>query len=413
MKFHFFHLMSYPALPDDFREKHRSVWVDVPSSLYDPQIGHRTYSDYLDELEYAEQVGFDGICVNEHHSNAYGLMPSPNLMAASLARRTSRAAVVVMGDSVALYNPPIRVAEEFAMLDVLTNGRFVGGFPVGTPQDTAYAYGQNPATLRDKYREGVELILRAWSEKDMFSFNGKYTQLRYVNCWPRPIQTPRPPIWVPGGASVETWDWCLDKDFLYANLSYFGYLEARKILDGFWNRVGQRNMSANPYRAGFLQFVGVAETDAEAERLYWPHVQYFWQRCLHTYAGWVSPPGYTSVPTLRAGIQSQVARIVRRAGARADLSKLTWGDFIERGYVIAGSAKTVADRLKDCVDTLNIGHLMLMPIFGDMPKDKGMENTARVARDVLPHLRGRFSEWEDTYFPKNVVSVGEVAHAAE
>ncbi len=402
MKFHCFHLMSYPGLPDDFREKHRSVWVDVPSRLFDPQVGNRAYNDYLDLLEEADRLGFDGICVNEHHSNAYGLMPSPNLMAAALARRTERSAIVVLGNSVALYNPPVRVAEEFAMLDVISNGRLIGGFPVGTPQDTAFAYGENPATLRDKYREGVELILRAWAEPDVFSFNGKYTQLRYVNCWPRPVQQPRPPIWVPGGASVETWDYCIDQDFLYSNLSYFGYLEARKVMDGFWETVARRNIDANPYRAGFLQFIGVAETDAEAERLYWPHVQYFWQRCLHTYAGWVSPPGYTSVPTMRAGIKSQIARIVRRAGARADLSQLTWGDFIERGYIVAGSADTVAQRLGDLADTLKVGHLMVLPQFGDMPRDKAFENIGRFARDVAPRLRDRYSQWEDRWYPAGI-----------
>ncbi len=402
MKFHCFHLMSYPGLPDDFRDKHRSVWVDVPSRLFDPKVGNRAYNDYLDLLEEAERLGFDGICVNEHHSNAYGLMPSPNLMAAALARRTSRAALVVLGNSVALYNPPIRVAEEFAMLDVISNGRLIGGFPVGTPQDTAFAYGENPATLREKYREGVELILRAWAEPDMFSFNGKYTQLRYVNCWPRPMQQPRPPIWVPGGASVETWDYCIDQDFLYSNLSYFGYLEARKVMDGFWETVARRNIDANPYRAGFLQFVGVADSDAEAERLYWPHVQYFWQRCLHTYAGWVSPPGYTSVPTMRAGIKSQIARIVRRAGSRADLSQLTWGDFIERGYIVAGSADTVAQRLGDLADTLKVGHLMVLPQFGDMPRDKAFENIGRFARDVAPRLRNRYAEWEDRWYPAGI-----------
>ena len=81
------------------------------------------------------------------------------------------------------------------------------------------------------------------------------------------VQKPRPPVWVPGGASVETWDLCLDKDFLYANLSYFGYLEAKKIMDGFWNAVDRHKLDRNPYRAGFLQFIAVADSDAEAERL--------------------------------------------------------------------------------------------------------------------------------------------------
>ena len=80
--------------------------------------------------------------MNEHHQNAYGMMPSPNLMVAALARRTDRAALVVLGNSLALYNPPIRVAEEMAMLDVLSAGRLIAGFPngyviAGSPRDVA------------------------------------------------------------------------------------------------------------------------------------------------------------------------------------------------------------------------------------------------------------------------------------
>lgn len=138
MKFTAFHLMSYPNLPSDFTERYRSVWVDIPRALYDPQLGHRIYNEYLDQLELADRLGFDGIGVNEHHQNAYGLMPSPNIMAAALARRTRHASLVVLGNSIALYNPPIRVAEEFAMLDVISGGRLVAGFPVGTAMDTNY-----------------------------------------------------------------------------------------------------------------------------------------------------------------------------------------------------------------------------------------------------------------------------------
>jgi len=111
MKFTWFNLMPWPYLPDDFRTKHRSVWVDIPNTLYDPRKGHHVYHEYLDQLEYAETLGFDGIGCNEHHQNGYGLMPSPNLIAATLARRTSRAALCVIGNSIASYNPPIRVAE--------------------------------------------------------------------------------------------------------------------------------------------------------------------------------------------------------------------------------------------------------------------------------------------------------------
>ena len=118
MKLMWFHLMPYTELPDDFREKHPSVWVDIHSSLFDPRRAHHMYNDFMDELEFAAECGFDAVCVNEHHSNGYGLMPSPNLIASSLARRTTDTAICVMGNSLALYNPPTRVAEEFAMIDV-------------------------------------------------------------------------------------------------------------------------------------------------------------------------------------------------------------------------------------------------------------------------------------------------------
>src|SRR6266851_2704205 len=187
MKLMWFHLMPYTELPDDFRENHPSV------------------------------------CVNEHHSNGYGLMPSPNLIASALARRTTDTAICVMGNSLALYNPPTRVAEEFAMIDVISGGRLIAGFPVGTPMDTCFAYGQNPSTLRERYLEAHGLVMRAWQEQDTFAFNGRFNQQRYVNIWPRPVQKPHPPVWIPGGGSVETWQWCAKMDYVYAYLSYFGY----------------------------------------------------------------------------------------------------------------------------------------------------------------------------------------------
>src|SRR5437879_7289811 len=194
MKICFFHLMPYRFLPDDFEDRYRSVWVDVPHSLYDPEKTSRLYHEFLDELEFAEQAGFDGLCVNEHHNNAYGLMPSPNLMAATLTRRTSRAAIIVLGNSLAAYNPPLRVAEEFAMLDVLSGGRLVAGFPVGTSMDTNFAYGINPATLRERYYEAHDLLMPAWTRPEDLQFNRKDTQVRIAKLGPRPLQRPHPPV---------------------------------------------------------------------------------------------------------------------------------------------------------------------------------------------------------------------------
>src|SRR5438270_235829 len=190
MKLMWFHLMPYTELPDDFREKNPSVWVDIHSSLFDPRRAHHMYNDFMDELEFAAECGFDAICVNEHHNNGYGLMPSPNLIASALARRTTDTALCVLGNSLALYNPPTRVAEEFAMIDVISGGRLIAGFPVGTPMDTCFAYGQNPSVLRERYLEAHDLVVKAWTEPETFAWNGRFNQQRYVNIWPRPVQKP-------------------------------------------------------------------------------------------------------------------------------------------------------------------------------------------------------------------------------
>jgi alkanesulfonate monooxygenase SsuD/methylene tetrahydromethanopterin reductase-like flavin-dependent oxidoreductase (luciferase family) len=410
MKQMFFHLMPYTELPDDFRAHHPSIWVDLDSRLFDPRRGHVMYNEFMDELEFAADCGFDAVCVNEHHSNGYGLMPSPNLIASALARRTTDAAICVMGNSLALYNPPTRVAEEMAMLDCISGGRLIAGFPVGTPMDTCYAYGQNPSLLRERYYEAHDLILRAWQEPAPFAFAGRFNQQRYVNIWPRPIQRPHPPIWIPGGGSVETWQWCAAQDYVYAYLSYFGYKAGKATMQGFWDEMARLGKDRNPYRAGFLQFVGVAETRAEAERLYREPAEYFYDRCLNVDPRFAAPPGYTTEATLRAKVQSQVTL----AAARTSIKKMarSWEDIVERGYVLIGSPDEVAEQLRNVATDLNVGHLMLLLQFGNMSRDVATHNTRLFAEQVLPQLRGLFDDqWEDRWWPQALPAAERVAPA--
>jgi alkanesulfonate monooxygenase SsuD/methylene tetrahydromethanopterin reductase-like flavin-dependent oxidoreductase (luciferase family) len=398
MKLMWFHLMPYTELPEDFRDKNPSVWVDIHSSLFDPRRAHHMYNDFMDELEFAAECGFDAVCVNEHHSNGYGLMPSPNLIASALARRTTDTALCVMGNSLALYNPPTRVAEEFAMIDCISGGRLIAGFPVGTPMDTCFAYGQNPSMLRERYYEAHDLVLRAWTEQDTFAFNGRFNQQRYVNIWPRPVQKPHPPIWIPGGGSVETWRWCAEMDHVYAYLSYFGYQAGQATMDGFWQQMDRLGKDRNPYRAGFLQFVGVAESREEAYRLYREPAEYFYGRCLHVDPRFAGAPGYTSEATQRAGVVGQVAQVARMR--RFDTLAREMDAIVEKGYVIIGSPDEVADQLKEVATNLNVGHLMLLMQFGNMGKDLATYNTKLFAEKVMPQLTDVFAEWEDRWWPQ-------------
>ncbi len=402
MKLMWFHLMPYTELPDDFRDKNPSVWVDIHSSLFDPRRAHLMYNDFMDELEFAAECGFDAVCVNEHHSNGYGLMPSPNLVAASLARRTSDAALCVLGNSLALYNPPTRVAEEFAMIDCISGGRLIAGFPVGSPMDTCYAYGQNPSMLRERYHEAHDLVLRAWTEQDTFAFNGRYNQQRYVNIWPRPVQKPHPPIWIPGGGSVETWQWCAEMDYVYCYLSYYGYKAGQSTMDGFWEEMKRLGKDRNPYRAGFLQFVGVAETREEAYRLYREPAEYFYGRCLHIDPRFAGPPGYTTEATQRHGARSQVAQAAQLSRYESKFQMLAreMDAIVDKGYVIIGSPDEVAAQLREVASNLNVGHLMMLLQFGNMGKDLAKYNTQLFAEQVLPQLHELFSDWEDRWWPQ-------------
>src|SRR5262245_60390169 len=168
VKFYYFHLM-----PDTMEHDEPSSWVTLSNRHYDPAVGHTLYNQYLDQFEYAERLGWDGLCVNEHHQNCYGTMPSPNVMAAMLVRRTTRAKIAILGNGLPLRENPLRIAEEIAMLDVASGGRIISGFVRGISAEY-FSTGVNPTHSRDRFYEAAELILRAWTEEGPFSFDGRF-----------------------------------------------------------------------------------------------------------------------------------------------------------------------------------------------------------------------------------------------
>ena len=291
------------------------------------------------------------------------------------------------------------------MLDCISGGRLVAGFPVGTPMDTCYAYGMNPSQLRERYYEAHDLILKAWAEPEPFAWNGRYNKLRHVNPWPRPVQSPHPPIWIPGGGSVETWQWCAEQDYVYAYLSYFGYKAGAATMNGFWREMKNLGKDPNPFRAGFLQFVGVAENRDKALDLYREPAEYFYNRCLHVDARYANPPGYTSEATMRAKVTSQVLQAARRATDQSMITAPTFEEIVDKGYVIIGSPDEVAEQLREVAVDLNIGHLMLLLQFGNMGKELAIHNTALFAKQVAPQINGLFeNEWPDEWWPQAMAS---------
>ena len=377
MRFFNFHLMPYPALPEDYDGP---AWVTCPNNLFDPQVGHSVYNRYLDELVASEELGFDGVCINEHHQNAYGLMPSPNLMAAILARQTQRMKIAVVGNALPLYDPPTRVAEEFAMIDDISGGRLIAGFVVGGGPEY-YSFSINPAHARERFQEAHDIILKAWTEDGPQEFIGKHYRLRFLNTWPKPVQKPHPEIWIPGAGSIETVEFVAKKRYAYMGIPYFHISVFDRMFRLFREACETVGYTYDPKQAGWLVPIYVAETDEEARRQYEEHFWYFVKRLLPGIT--INPPGYTSLRSLEG--------MMKGMGTFA-LSLETWEEVVEGQYAIVGSPETVYEKLEDNLARLGTGNLLGLFQLGTLPADLTRTNLELFALEVMPRLRERFPD---------------------
>jgi alkanesulfonate monooxygenase SsuD/methylene tetrahydromethanopterin reductase-like flavin-dependent oxidoreductase (luciferase family) len=378
MRTFFFHLMPYADLDLSYTERHNSAWVTLPNSYFDPAVGQKLYERYLGELQLADELGFDGICVNEHHQTAYGLMPAPNLIAAVLARTTRNARIAILGRALPLVNNPVNIAEEFAMLDHLSGGRIIAGFVRGIGSEY-FASGVNPTLSHERFYEAHELILRAWTEQGPFRYHGRHYQFDYVNLWPRPLQQPHPPVWLPSQGSSETVEWAAAPARKYTYLQTFSPVKsARKAFD-LYREVAQRHgYQAQPAQLGWALPIYVADTDESARREFKPHVEAFFNKFLRFPIEMRLPPGYSSIASTKALIESKYA---------LRSTQMTIDALIDLGMIVAGSPATVRARIADYARELGVGNLIAMLQVATLPADLTEKNLRLFATQVMPFLR--------------------------
>jgi alkanesulfonate monooxygenase SsuD/methylene tetrahydromethanopterin reductase-like flavin-dependent oxidoreductase (luciferase family) len=189
MKISYFETGRYESPPELPRE-----WP-VPPAAYDPATGAAAFRGMVERVQFVERLGFDWVSVSEHHYSPRILTPSPVVSAAWLAARVHQIKIALLGPIVPTANP-IRIAEELAMLDTMAPGRTVIGLLRGTTNEYL-SYDLNPAEARERTDEGMELILKTFSEPQPFGWQGRYFQYRTVSLWPR-LQDPPPPVYVLG-----------------------------------------------------------------------------------------------------------------------------------------------------------------------------------------------------------------------
>ena len=375
MKFVFFHLMPYPYLPDDFDEKYSSPSLTFPSRHFDRELGHRLYHRYLDELEHAERVGFDGIAVNEHHQTAYGLMPSPNIMAAALARRTDRAQIMVLGNAIGIRGNPLRVAEEIAMLDHLADGRLVSGFVRGIGWEY-FAHSVNPTRSRDRFNEAHDLIIKAWTSDEPFHWVSPNYEYRYVNIWPRPLQRPHPPIFIPGAGSTETMKFVAERRYTYMSV-YAPSPVVRRWFDGYRQAAQEAGYVPDPEKIALSVPILVAETDDEARREARKHLLWLFHKGLKQGPEIVFPPGYMTPSSMRGVLMSGMK----------PYPELSYEELVGDGYAVVGSPCTVTARLRELHDELGFGLVTGLFALGGMTHDQVIRSMELFASEVIPALR--------------------------
>jgi len=399
VKFHWFAQYYYTDLPKSYSKNVRSAWVTAPRSVADPTRIGADYHMYLRLMQEADRMGWDSLLVNEHHQTAVAMTPSPNLIAAALACTTETAAIAICGNSLALYNPPVRVAEEIAMLDCLSGGRVIAGLVLGTPMDSAFSYGIPPIELRERFEEARQLIVRAWTADEPFSFNGVYNKLRYVNSWPRPMQD-NIPIWVPGSGSVETWDLVNKYDYCYGYLSFRGKESALPIVRGFWDQTKSQGATMNPNRMAFTQVICCSDSEEAAEREYAEAVQYFY-RNNPTPPEFGAPPGYMTQDSLRNSLTRETLSPEQRdQRLRASTGELSFWEYDELGYIIAGTPETVERRVRELAEQLRVGQLITCMHMGNLSEEAAMKNIHLFGNQVIPKLRDIWADEEDRWTPR-------------
>jgi alkanesulfonate monooxygenase SsuD/methylene tetrahydromethanopterin reductase-like flavin-dependent oxidoreductase (luciferase family) len=379
MKVMSFHLMPYADLDLSVKDRYRSVWIVLPNSHYDPEKGHALYNRYLDELELCAELGFDGVCVNEHHQNAYGLMPSPVVMASALSRRTKNCRIAILGNAFCLREHPLTLAEEHAMIDVITGGRLISGFVRGVGAEY-FSLGANPTLSLERHQEAHDLVVQAWTRPGPFAFEGKHYHFEYVNLWPRPFQQPHPPIWCPSMGSTETIEWAAHPDRKYVYLQNFSPRDSVARYLNMYRAVAERKYgyTAASDRIGWCAPIYVAETDAQAIDEARPHIEALFNIFLPKVSeSMFLPPGYMSINSLKAVRQHKRGH---HGGAKIEAMN-------DAGIIICGSPDTVRRRIAEAHTVMGFQEFIAMLQFGTMPANLAEKNIRLFAHHVMPAIK--------------------------
>jgi alkanesulfonate monooxygenase SsuD/methylene tetrahydromethanopterin reductase-like flavin-dependent oxidoreductase (luciferase family) len=380
IEFAFFHGCSYNEIPPE-PDRYHATWVDYPNELFDPERGHELYRKHLRLFRLAEELGFPAVALNEHHNTHFSMAPNVSVMAAAVAVQTQRVRILVAGVPVNLEYPN-RVAEEYAMLDVLSGGRMEFAFPLGTGMEYWSNAGQiNPVTSRARFRESLDVILQAWTADGPTRYDGEFFNYRYLNSWPRPYQKPHPKIFIVGSGSRETVELAVEYDAGYSIVLVPVQAQLRAF-ERMRELAAERGREVKPDDLIVVVLVHVADTDEEAIAEMRPHVETFFSWSHRIPPKYLLPPGYVST-----------AEYLRRASdpALAHGTEATWEQMVEIAWLACGSPDTVADLLVEWAREAGCSRMNVIFEQSDMPEWKVVKSMTLFAQEVMPRVAARLA----------------------
>jgi alkanesulfonate monooxygenase SsuD/methylene tetrahydromethanopterin reductase-like flavin-dependent oxidoreductase (luciferase family) len=310
------------------------------------------YERALARIEIMDQTGYDAVWLAEHHFTGYSVCPSVHVMAAHIAARTHNLRIGTAVTLAAFYHP-LRIAEEIALLDVLTAGRINWGAGRGFDPREFGIFGVPVDESADRFREAVEIVLAAWTNEKL-DFEGRFHSYTDVEVLPKPHQRPHPPTWV-AASSIGAIEWASGRGLSIMMDPHSPHAEIARKLEHYAKGLEQAGHALGSRDIPMGRLVAVAETDAEAEAV------------ARRGARW----------TAGAYLPKQVLAGFRGDDSKQDLDPV---DHYLSDVVIHGSPERVVDELKRLEEEIPLGYLLLSPLS---EKTFGL-----FTERVLPHVLG-------------------------
>jgi alkanesulfonate monooxygenase SsuD/methylene tetrahydromethanopterin reductase-like flavin-dependent oxidoreductase (luciferase family) len=386
MQVFIFDLMPYAENLEHLKQGGPELPWPLPKQHFKPEVAVRTYAEHLDAWEEADRLGYDGVGFNEHHTSPYGLMNSPNIMAAAAAQRTKNLKLLMYGNLLPIHEP-LRLAEELAMLDCLSNGRIISGFARGIPREHT-VYGVPMPESRARFEEAWEIIRRAWTE-EVFSYQGRFWSYKDVAIWPRPVQQPHPPVWVPVTSSKETIEWAGRNNIPITPGAMAG--GARQDLIRYYaSCLAKAGHQITPDHLILGPQVYLAESKAKAVEEAGPYTLYF-NRTLFSHGNFIEADLQRNAGYLTDSAFDYVRpenRAAAMSRSREDLRKMTMQDVARMAERLPwGTPDEVRERIIREADEVGANTVLVHLNRGAMPQEMFLEQSRRFAREVLPALK--------------------------